>query len=93
MDKLTPAAEAIGSINTVFLEFPSGKDDGNPVFVGHNTDMLGVRNALLKSLHKANPGRSSIPERADEKSSVFYPGTAYSFIIGGGGKCSDVSFF
>lgn len=86
MDKLTPSAQAVGSINTVFLEFPSGRDDGQPVFVGHNTDVEGVRNALLRSLHLDNPDpKRPLPQRTDEKRPVFAPGSAYSFIIGGGG--------
>lgn len=87
MDKLTPAAKAIGSINTVFMEFPNGTDQ-SPVFVGHNTDMLGVRNGLLRSLHQENAEHKGIPERTDETSTVFPPGSSYSFIIGGGGALS-----
>ena len=44
LDELTPEANAIGAINTIFLDIGT---DGRRKYIGTNTDCLGIRDALV----------------------------------------------
>lgn len=47
LDELTPAAKAIGAVNTVI---PTTSSDGKRVLVGDNTDWLGIRACIVAQL-------------------------------------------
>jgi len=47
LDNLTPEAEAVGAVNTIF--FRQG-DDGTREMWGTNTDVIGIRDAFLSNL-------------------------------------------
>lgn len=49
LDKLTPAAKAIGAVNTII---PQGQGSGR-ILVGDNTDWLGIKASITGSLYKA----------------------------------------
>lgn len=51
LDKLTPAAKAIGAVNTII---PRGQDSER-VLVGDNTDWLGIKNSISGSLGDKAP--------------------------------------
>lgn len=46
LDELTPAAKAIGAVNTVIPTFPGGKR----VLVGDNTDWIGIQKSIITQL-------------------------------------------
>jgi quinate dehydrogenase len=47
LDHLTPEAEAVGAVNTVFFR---QADDGSREMWGTNTDVIGIRDAFLSNL-------------------------------------------
>ncbi|KAH7386332.1 hypothetical protein BKA64DRAFT_628099 [Cadophora sp. MPI-SDFR-AT-0126] len=69
LDVLTPEGEAIGAVNTIFLR---SAPDGTRLLCGTNTDCIGIREAILQNISKA-----------DAESMKRNPG----MIIGGGGTC------
>ncbi|GAA6003487.1 hypothetical protein JCM10207_000355 [Rhodosporidiobolus poonsookiae] len=76
VDELTPAAQALGSVNTTFLRHNA---DGSVTHVGTNLDTAGVGNSLLTALLSTpTPFPAEAPRR-------FAPGTASALMIGGGG--------
>lgn len=50
LDRLTPAAEAIGAVNTIVPQSTSKEGSGGRVLVGDNTDWLGIRSAVKNRL-------------------------------------------
>jgi quinate dehydrogenase len=72
LDDLTPEGRAVGAINTIFFQPNPSSTSGTPLFIGHNTDTIGIRDAFLANVP------SSTLEAARGK-----PG----LIIGGGGTC------
>jgi pentafunctional AROM polypeptide len=50
LDRLTPAAEAIGAVNTIIPQATSNEGSGGRVLVGDNTDWLGIRSAVKNRL-------------------------------------------
>ncbi|KAF9477820.1 hypothetical protein BDN70DRAFT_880759 [Pholiota conissans] len=80
LDELTPASKATGACNTIVKV---RRADGTFKVVGTNTDVLGVRNALLQTLKKQDPTHSAFQSNADI-SKRFEPGSASALVIGGG---------
>ncbi|KAJ7780139.1 hypothetical protein DFH07DRAFT_1055805 [Mycena maculata] len=80
LDKLSPESQMTNACNTI-VKVP--KPDGGIKLVGQNTDILGVRNALLRALREQHP---SLPIPSD--ASAAYPkppsGTSAGLVIGGG---------
>ena len=68
LDDLTEQAKQIGACNTIFLR----KEDDRNVFVGTNTDCVGIREALLQNNIDGSSGNESFRDRP-------------ALIIGGGG--------
>jgi quinate dehydrogenase len=68
LDDLTEQAKQIGACNTIFLR----KDDDRKVFVGTNTDCVGIREALLQNSLDGGSGNESFQNKP-------------ALIIGGGG--------
>ncbi|KAJ3503558.1 hypothetical protein NLJ89_g8376 [Agrocybe chaxingu] len=54
LDRLTPAAEAIGAVNTIIPRDTLGDGSGGRILVGDNTDWLGI-NAAISSKLGASP--------------------------------------
>jgi pentafunctional AROM polypeptide len=52
LDKLTPAAMAIGAVNTVI---PQGQESDERVLVGDNTDWIGIKRSITGSLGDEAP--------------------------------------
>ncbi|KAJ7472306.1 Shikimate dehydrogenase [Mycena galericulata] len=48
LDKLSPAAQAIGAVNTII---PVRVDGTNPILYGENTDWLGIRHTIHSHVH------------------------------------------
>ncbi|KAJ7621194.1 Shikimate dehydrogenase [Roridomyces roridus] len=48
LDKLSPAAQAIGAVNTIV---PLRTDGTNPILYGENTDWLGIRHCVHSRVH------------------------------------------
>lgn len=60
LDDLTPEAQAIGAVNTIFFR-PDPQAPGGTRFVGTNTDCIGIRDAFLTnipnpSVYRGKPG-------------------------------------
>ncbi len=70
LDKLTPEGLAVGAVNTIFLQ--TDPQSGQRLFVGHNTDTIGIRDAFVYNV----PPTSMSSSRGR-------PG----LVIGGGGTC------
>ena len=70
LDELTDEGQAVGAVNTIF--FRQEAQTGKNLFIGHNTDTIGIRDAFLNNVP------SSKMEASRGK-----PG----LIIGGGGTC------
>ncbi|KAJ6551423.1 Shikimate dehydrogenase [Mycena capillaripes] len=51
LDKLSPAAEAIGAVNTII---PVRTDGTNRILYGENTDWLGIRHCIHSRVHSIN---------------------------------------
>ncbi|KAF8192963.1 shikimate dehydrogenase [Pholiota molesta] len=50
LDKLTPAAEAIGAVNTIIPQTTSKQGSSVQVLVGDNTDWIGIKSTLAAKL-------------------------------------------
>ncbi|KAF5339743.1 hypothetical protein D9611_009172 [Ephemerocybe angulata] len=50
LDKLTPAAEAIGAVNTVIPQAVSADSGSGRILVGDNTDWLGIKASITQRL-------------------------------------------
>ena len=48
VDELTPEGQAVGAVNTIFLQ--SDPSTGQQRFIGHNTDTIGIRDAFLNNV-------------------------------------------
>jgi quinate dehydrogenase len=74
LDHLTPEAEAVGAVNTIFFRSTSSLDNNNGEreLWGTNTDTIGIRDAFLNNLD------SMVIENCKGR-----PG----LIVGGGGTC------
>ncbi|KAJ7100621.1 Shikimate dehydrogenase [Mycena belliarum] len=51
LDKLSPAAEAIGAVNTII---PVRTDGKTPILYGENTDWLGIRHSINSRVHSGS---------------------------------------
>ncbi|KAJ7088604.1 Shikimate dehydrogenase [Mycena epipterygia] len=51
LDKLSPAAEAIGAVNTII---PVPTDGTNRILYGENTDWLGIRHSISSRVHSGS---------------------------------------
>ncbi|KJA25518.1 hypothetical protein HYPSUDRAFT_37513 [Hypholoma sublateritium FD-334 SS-4] len=79
LDKLTPAAQATQACNTIVkVRRASGGGQTTTTLVGTNTDVLGVRNALLRAWRAQYPGHRAAPQAR------FPVGAASALVIGGG---------
>jgi quinate dehydrogenase len=72
LDDLTPEGRAVGAINTIFFRPNPSSPNGASLFIGHNTDTIGIRDAFLANV----PAATLDTSRGK-------PG----LIIGGGGTC------
>ncbi|EKD21463.1 putative Quinate dehydrogenase [Drepanopeziza brunnea f. sp. 'multigermtubi' MB_m1] len=72
LDVLTPEAEAIGAVNTIFLSTAPPGIHGRRLLCGTNTDCIGIREAILQN---TSPSVSSAMRGQ--------PG----MVVGGGGTC------
>lgn len=50
LDKLTPAAEAIGAVNTIIPQTTSKQGSSEQILVGDNTDWIGIKSTLAAKL-------------------------------------------
>ncbi|KAF8994027.1 EPSP synthase-domain-containing protein [Cyathus striatus] len=57
LDKLTPAAEAIGAVNTI-IPHPTSPGSANHILVGDNTDWLGIKASV--TAHLSGPIHSAL---------------------------------
>lgn len=73
---LTIEAERIGCINTIYTQPNLSGDDGKKMFIGTNTDWIGIKRALLK----ANPNIRHDLEQ--------WP----ALVIGGGATCRSAIY-
>lgn len=56
LDELTPEARSTDAVNTIVkVPFPSSSGGGGYKLVGTNTDILGIKNALLRALQAQYP--------------------------------------
>ena len=69
VDALTPEGRMIGSINTVFIRLNPAT--GNKLYIGTNTDCIGVREAFLQNVSGVRATARGRP----------------ALVIGGGGAC------
>lgn len=51
LDALTPEAEAIGAVNTIFVRYGP---DGQRLFHGTNTDCIGIRDSFLNNVPRSS---------------------------------------
>lgn len=72
LDELTEEARAIGSVNTTFFR----QEDDHVKHIGHNTDVLGLRNVILQSL------KPDLPFEALSPAIRFAKGRIAGFVIG-----------
>ncbi|THU89351.1 hypothetical protein K435DRAFT_761179 [Dendrothele bispora CBS 962.96] len=54
LDGISPESQATGAVNTL-VKVPSPSENGTCSIIGTNTDILGVKNALLKYLRQQHP--------------------------------------
>lgn len=59
LDRLTPAAEAIGAVNTIIPQQPSKEGASGTVLVGDNTDWIGIKSAISNKLG-SSPVRTAL---------------------------------
>ncbi|ESK93683.1 pentafunctional arom polypeptide [Moniliophthora roreri MCA 2997] len=82
LDGIEPESEATGAVNTIVkVPSPTGYR-----LIGTNTDILGVKNALLRSLRLQHPGRTISPEDK-------YPLGIGAGIVYGGGATTRSSVY
>ncbi|KAE9408667.1 hypothetical protein BT96DRAFT_913807, partial [Gymnopus androsaceus JB14] len=74
LDGLSPESKASGAVNTI-VKIPS--PDG-PKFIGTNTDILGVKNALLRQLRLQHPNLTISPQAS------YSEGVGAGAVFGGG---------
>ncbi|KAJ7709014.1 hypothetical protein B0H17DRAFT_1031486 [Mycena rosella] len=84
LDELSPESQVTNACNTIVkISMP----DGRVKLIGQNTDILGVRNALLRALKEQHPNP---PAPIPSDASAAYPqpaasaGTFAGLVIGGG---------
>ncbi|KAJ7147641.1 hypothetical protein C8R43DRAFT_1108294 [Mycena crocata] len=77
LDELSPESQITNACNTI-VKVPT--PNGGVKLVGQNTDILGVRNALLSALKEQHPA-STIPSDA---SAAYPPNAGSGLVIGGG---------
>ncbi|KAL0072725.1 hypothetical protein AAF712_000488 [Marasmius tenuissimus] len=82
LDGIEPESKATGTVNTI-VKVPS--PDGTKL-VGTNTDILGVKNALLRSLRLQHPGRDISPQDT-------YPTGVGAAIVYGGGATTRSAIY
>ncbi|KAL0577738.1 hypothetical protein V5O48_004232 [Marasmius crinis-equi] len=75
LDGIEPESKATGAVNTI-VKVPS--PNGRIRLIGTNTDILGVKNALLRSLRLQHPGWNISPQ------DQYPPGTGSAIVYGGG---------
>ncbi|KAF5388882.1 hypothetical protein D9757_005595 [Collybiopsis confluens] len=74
LDDLSPESRATGAVNTIVkVSAPDG-----PKLIGTNTDILGVKNALLRRLRIQHPSLTISPQ------SSYSEGTGAGAVFGGG---------
>ncbi|KAF9479841.1 Shikimate dehydrogenase [Pholiota conissans] len=59
LDKLTPAAEAIGAVNTIIPQISSKQGGSSQVLIGDNTDWIGIKSTLAARLG-SSPVRAAL---------------------------------
>ncbi|KAI5474881.1 hypothetical protein MNV49_002303 [Pseudohyphozyma bogoriensis] len=74
LDRLTPAATEIGSVNTIVVVPKTGGEEGETELLGENLDWVGIRNSIVNAL----------PDVQRTAKLPFGEGRS-GFIIGGGG--------
>jgi quinate dehydrogenase len=72
LDGLTPEAQAVGAVNTIFFQPDPSSPNSPRKFYGHNTDTIGIRDAFLNNLPQSNINACA---------------SRPALIVGGGGTC------
>ena len=72
LDELTEEAQAVGSVNTTYFQ----EANGYTKHIGHNTDVLGLRNVILQSL------KPDLPFEKLDAGLQFEKGKVAGFVIG-----------
>ncbi|KAG7090988.1 hypothetical protein E1B28_010055 [Marasmius oreades] len=85
LDDIEPESKATGAVNTI-VKVPAQPESGGIKLIGTNTDILGVKNALLRSLRLQHSGENiSSQDR--------YPPGAGSAVVYGGGATSRSAIY
>ncbi|KAK1229130.1 hypothetical protein PQX77_007800 [Marasmius sp. AFHP31] len=82
LDGIEPESKATGAVNTI-VKVPS---PNGTKLIGTNTDILGVKNALLRSLRLQHPGRTISPQDK-------YPTGVGAAIVYGGGATTRSAIY
>ena len=82
LDGLTPEASSTGAVNTI-VKVPDHDQPSTYKLIGTNTDIFGVKNALLRALHSQH---SSLSQSKIMSPQARYPKSARGagVVIGGG---------
>ncbi|KAF9268727.1 hypothetical protein L218DRAFT_526692 [Marasmius fiardii PR-910] len=75
LDGVEPESKATGTVNTIVKALTPY---GGVKLIGTNTDILGVKNALLRSLRLQHPGKNISPQ------GIYPPGIGSAVVYGGG---------
>lgn len=79
LDALTPEASCTGAVNTIVKVPIQSSCPTSYKLIGTNTDILGVKNALLAALHSQHPGIFMFPQSRYKRSA-----RVAAAVIGGG---------
>nr|GAT46973.1 pentafunctional arom polypeptide [Mycena chlorophos] len=81
LDELSSETKLTNACNTI-VKVPTG--DGKFKLVGQNTDILGIRNALLSALREQHPSRFIPSDASATFPAVSTDGASAGLVIGGG---------